>query len=42
MRKPRERFSHTGVPNNDCGDGARQRDEAVVELVTPGSSANRK
>jgi hypothetical protein len=39
MRKPRKRFLHTGVPNNDCGDGARQRDEAVVALVTPESLA---
>jgi hypothetical protein len=39
MRTPPRRFLHTGVPNNDCGDGARQRDEAVVALVTPESSA---
>jgi hypothetical protein len=42
MRKPRKRFLHTGVPNNDCGDGARQRGEAVVALVTPESLASRK
>jgi hypothetical protein len=38
MRNPPKQFFHTGVPRNDCGDGARQRDEAAAAFKNQGGS----